>query len=375
MNASKLHFLWRDCAPLKQFRTGVSLHSHTLHSMETFGFLPRYAAGVPLLDFAVRQQSRIYEAKRGAELDFSRAFWRPPLAPREAYDLERRQIEDKLDLDAMVSLSDHDDIQAGSLLAAVEPHTPISVEWTVPYGPAFFHLGVHNLPAKMAGSVMLELAAFTRNPRPALVGELLEMAGGLPESLLVFNHPMWDEARIGAEKHAQLATEFLEKHGAHLHALELNGLRPWKENRQVMAMAQRSGHVLISGGDRHGLEPNANVNLTNAGTFAEFVAEIREDQFSDILFLPQYREPIRMRMIETMWDIVREYPEFPVGRRTWNERIFYCAPGGVTRSLAEIWRVEPWPVRWFLAGLRALKNHPVRSALRMALAEAPEAGL
>ena len=375
MNASKLHFLWRDRAPLKQFRTGVSLHSHTLHSRETFAFLPRYAAGVPLLDFVVRQQARIFKARGGAELDFSRAFWRPPLAPREAYDLERRQIEHKLDLDAMVSLSDHDDIQAGSLLAAVEPHIPISVEWTIPYGPSFFHLGVHNLPARLAASIMRELAAFTANPRPVLIGELLEMLAGLCETILVFNHPLWDEARIGADEHAQLANQFLEKYGAHLPALELNGLRPWKENRQVIAMAERSGHVLISGGDRHGLEPNANVNLTNAGTFAEFVAEIRDDHFSDIMFLPQYREPIRLRMIETMWDIVREYPEFPIGRRAWNERIFYCPPGRVPRPLAQIWKAEPWPVRWFLAGLRAMKNHPVRSALRMALAEAPEAGL
>jgi len=375
MNGGKLHFLWRDHAPLKQFRTGVSLHSHTLHSMETFAFLPRYAAGVPLLDFAVRQQARIYKTRRGMELDFSRAFWRPPLAPREAYDLEKGQIEDKLDLDAMVSLSDHDDIQAGSLLATVEPKIPISVEWTIPYGPSFFHVGVHNLPAKRAGTIMQELAAFTQNPRPQRIGELLGMLHGVPETLAVFNHPMWDEARIGAVQHARLAGEFLERFGQYLHALELNGLRPWKENRQVIAMAERSGHVVISGGDRHGLEPNANVNLTNAGTFAEFVAEIREDHFSDILFLPQYREPIRLRMIETMWDIVREYPEFPIGRRAWNERIFYCAPGGVTRALAEIWRVEPWPVRWFLAGLRAMKSHQVRSALRMALAEAPEAGL
>jgi len=44
------------------------------------------------------------------------------------------------------------------------------------------------------------------------------------------------------------------------------------------------------------------------------VAEVREDGFSDVLFMPQYREPIRLRMIETMCDIVRDYPEFPLGR-------------------------------------------------------------
>jgi len=31
--------------------------------------------------------------------------------------------------------------------------------------------------------------------------------------------------------------------------------------------------LLISGGDRHGVEPNANINLTNAVNFTEFVHE------------------------------------------------------------------------------------------------------
>lgn len=148
-----------------------------------------------------------------------------------------------------------------------------------------------------------------------------------------------------------------------------------EENRQVIWLAEHSGHPVISGGDRHGLEPNANINLTNARTFAEFTAEIRQERRSDILFLPQYREPIRLRRIETMWDIVRDYPELPIGRRCWNERVFYKMDDGSVRSLAEIWTVDPWPVTWFLRGLRALKNTPVRSALRVALAEAREASL
>jgi hypothetical protein len=52
---------------------------------------------------------------------------------------------------------------------------------------------------------------------------------------------------------------------------------------------------------RHGLEPNACVNLTNAGTFAEFAEEVRNDQWSDALFLPQYREPFRLRILENLF--------------------------------------------------------------------------
>ena len=93
--------------------------------------------------------------------------------------------------------------------------------------------------------------------------------------LVVFNHPMWDLYLIGKEKHQFLVNEFLQKNGAYLHALELNGLRNWDENRAVRRLAEKWNMLLIAGGDRHGVEPNANINLTNATSFTEFVHEIR----------------------------------------------------------------------------------------------------
>ena len=78
-----------------------------------------------------------------------------------------------------------------------------------------------------------------------------------------------------------------------------NGLRPWKENSAVRWVAWHSGHPLISARSadrpRHwSLSAIGNPTLTNAGSFAEFVAEIREDKVSDVLFMQQYREPIRL---------------------------------------------------------------------------------
>ena len=375
MKTSKLHLLWRDRSSLDRFRRGVSLHSHTLHSKESLAFVPRYTAGVPVVANAIRQQEERYRARSGRALDFSRAFWRPPLAPREALELETKQIE-KLGLDAMVSLSDHDDIQAGVHLSVLDSDAPISVEWTIPFAPSFFHVGVHNLPAREAQTLMTRLAEITADPRRERVQEMLAALNEFPQTLIVWNHPAWDEARIGSIEHAQLLGQFLERFGHLIHALELNGLRPWSENRQVMRIAERSGHPLISGGDRHGLEPNANLNLTNAGSFDEFVEEIRRDRHSDVLFMPQYREPLRVRMIETMWDIVRDYSDFPSDRRRWNDRVFYEQDDGVVRPLSAIWNGgEPWPVRWFLHGLRATKSPQVRSALKLALADGQEIAL
>src|SRR5262249_48669044 len=155
----------------------------------------------------------------------------------------------------MVSLSDHDDINAGLLLSVVDAHQPISVEWTVPFGPSFFHLGLHNLPAETAQSIMRELAAFTAQPHPARISELLGWVGEFRSTLVVLNHPMWDEARIGLVEHAQLLGRLLERLGSQIHALELNGLRSWQENQRVIWLSSQFGHPLVSGGDRHGLEP------------------------------------------------------------------------------------------------------------------------
>jgi hypothetical protein len=375
MTTTNLHLLWRGRSPLQRFRTGVSLHSHTMHSHESMGFVPRYTAGVPLLAPAIRQQERRYAASTGRPLDFSKAYWTPPLAPREAYDLEKKQIERDLHVEALVSLTDHDDIEAGSLLSVVEQARPIpiSLEWTVPFGPSFFHIGVHNLPPQRARSMMADLAAYTSLPSRPRLGELLTALDELDETLLVFNHPLWDESGIGAVEHAQLLGAFLESYGDRIHALELNGLRPWKENAAVRWVAQHSGHPLISGGDRHGCEPNANLNLTNTATFAEFVAEIRQDKMSDVLFMPQYREPLQLRVIETIWDIVREYPERAVGRRRWSDRVFYQLGNGSVQPLSALWKGDGrWPVQYFLQGLRILKSQQLRGALRFAFAGTQE---
>jgi hypothetical protein len=372
LRPTNLNFSWRDSRVLDRFRAAVSLHSHTWYSRESLAFVPRYTAHIPLVSHAIRAQARRYQADTGRPLDFSRVFWRPPLAPREALDLETAQIEE-LGLNAMVSISDHDDIQAGALLAVLDPRVPISTEWTVPFGPSFFHVGVHNLPAREAAAMQAMLASVTENPEHDRIREALAAVAERPETLIVWNHPCWDEARIGAVAHAKLAGEFTAAFGEFFHALELNGLRPWTENQRVVGIANATGHILISGGDRHGLEPNANLNLTNAATFPEFVDEIRRDRASNILFMPQYREPIRVRMIETMRDLVREYPEFPEDRRRWNDRVFYRPYDAPVRPLSMYWRNgPPWPIQLFLRGLRATTSPQVRNALKFALADAWE---
>ena len=82
-----------------------------------------------------------------------------------------------------------------------------------------------------------------------------------PQVLIVFNHPLWDLHKVGPVHQAEVL-RFLREAGGCVHAMELNGLRHVRENRDAAQLAKETGHLVISGGDRHGLEPNANINLT-----------------------------------------------------------------------------------------------------------------
>ena len=75
---------------------------------------------------------------------------------------------------------------------------------------------------------------------------------------------------------------------------DLRKVTAWPENLAVIELARDSGKPLVSGGDRHGCEPNSIVNLTRSVTFSGFVSEVRAAR-SEILLLDHYREPRRFR--------------------------------------------------------------------------------
>ncbi len=376
MANSTISYLWRDQNAAKGFRTGVSLHSHTNQSRETLDFLANLGNQYPMIRPLLARLERRSEQQHGVRINYAASYWTPPMTPKLAFDLESRQIE-SLDVAPMVSISDHDNIQAPMLLRTVPSarQIPVSVEWTAPYGGVqAFHLGVHNLPSARATEWMAELEAFTADPSDARLTEILVALHNEPNVLVVFNHPMWDLYLVGQEKHQFLVNEFLQKNGAWLHALELNGLRPWDENRAVRKLAESWNMLLISGGDRHGVEPNANINLTNAATFTEFVHEIRREKKSKVLFMPQYAEPWKHRLLRSTLDAIRSYPDFPQGSRTWDERAYHPDASGVVRPLSELWPKgrAPLGIAWTIGMVQLLGTGPVFDGLRMAWSDSQQ---
>ena len=173
------------------------------------------------------------------------------------------------------------------------------------------------------------MAEYTSAPDETRLPAILHELSTIPDQLIVLNHPFWLEEGIGESDRHDAVEGLLRESAECIHAFELNGTRPWGENRDTIRLADRHGRPVISGGDRHGCEPSACVNLTSASTFEEFADEVREGR-STVAFLPHYLEPMPTRLVQAVWDILRPYPEFP-DRRLWTDRVFYQCEDGVDR--------------------------------------------
>ena len=351
-------------------RTGetaaVSLHAHTGCSKEGMKDVSRYFERIPIVSRFVRRELDSYARRNNEAVDFTRGWWHPPVDAESVLASEVSQIAHRLGLAAMVSITDHDTIEGGLELQRGSDNAvvPISCEWTVPFCNGFFHLGVHNLPARNAKKMFAQLSSHTQDPRPGELSQLLNALHADPEILIVFNHPLWDLADVGAANHVRLIRAFLLKHGDAIHALEVNGYRAWHENMAVHALQQQYALPLISGGDRHGCAPNALLNLTTARSFGAFAREIRERRESRILVMPEYRTSLVARKLATATEAMKPHPEY-VGRECWTDRVGY-AQDGVARALSVKWPCGgPLWVRAAIAAFRLAASQPLRPLLRL----------
>lgn len=362
--------LWKEPDVADSYRAGVCLHGHTNHSKESLFFIPQYAARHPVTQWIVKFCEKKSLEETAIPLDFSRAYWTPALTPIAALQLEKRQIENRLDLDPLVSITDHDSITAPMLLRVIPEacRTPVSTEWSVRYRGSMFHFGIHNLPSADAESIIQVLNMFSANPVESDLPEVLEMLHDNPDILIVLNHPMWDMTGVGADVHLQNLAALCAQVGMFMHAMEMNGLRDWKENQFVMHYAEGWNVPVISGGDRHGCEAGACVNLTSAGSFTEFVHEVREDGRSHLLFMPQYQHPMGLRALQAFLDSVREYPDYPKEMRRWEQRVFHHDYAGNMRPICEMWQGVPGPLKAVLSIFQMAEHSRVRDFLHNAFA-------
>jgi len=326
LKQTQLHILHEAENLAPKAKTGVSLHCHTQHSKEMLDFIPHYAEKLPIIAFFWKMERDRYQKREGKGIDFSTAFWSPPMSPHDVYRIEKEQIN-QTGLEAIVSISDHDSIDGNLKLNEQEDNkkAPISLEWTVPFEYGFFHVGVHNLPKERAVELTKTLVdfSFSENPTNERLHELFAMLNEIPQVLVILNHPLWDIEIVGKEKHAILLRHFIKEFGNWIHAFEINGFRAWSENKAVIEMAEALGMPIVTGGDRHGCKPNTVINLTKSSSFEEFVEEIRVDKRSEVVLMPEYKQPLHSRQLQSFSEILRNYPEFPEERRRWFDRVHF----------------------------------------------------
>src|SRR5262245_23884777 len=194
LNRTTLHVCSRDGMPpaVTGARAGVSLHSHSEYSKEALDFIPGIARRIPLVSRCFDLGVARYQRLHGRPLDFASCYWRPPLSPAAVIDSERAQIAARLDLPALVSLSDHDTIEGPKRLRATGAlETPLSVECTIHVDEAELHLGVHNLDPARVEEAERAMAAFTAH-RESDPGAILDWIAETPSAFVVLNHPYWD---------------------------------------------------------------------------------------------------------------------------------------------------------------------------------------
>src|SRR5262245_8497422 len=342
-------------------RAAVSLHSHSECSRETLEFIPRIAKRIPIIAHCYERGLEQYQRENGRALDFGEWYYRPPVTPAGVIDSERAQLEQRFDLPGWVSLTDHDTVEGPlGLRAGGRTDIPISFEWSVPFEQCLFHLGVHGIAPSAIDAIMRALAAYTAGPRvdeSRRLGELLDLLGECSETFIVLNHPCWDLVRIGQLRHDSALLAFLRAHRDRIHALELNGYRPWAENRTVLPLATGFGIPVVGGGDRHALSPNTIVNLTRASNLAEFAHELRVERFNSCVVFPEYAEPFAGRIFKSVADVLRPHHQHHRGQTTWSERVF-VEVNGREQALASMWEGEPLWLRSTLAIIRAIGSRP-----------------
>ena len=341
-------------------RAAVSLHGHSNCSREKLDFVPEMVRRIPFVGRLFERSMADYRRDYGEPLDFAMAYWRPPLSAEAVIASEMEHIERRLDCDALVSLTDHDTLEGPlALRAAGRDDVPLSVEWTVPFERAVFHLGVHAVPPSRVDETQRLLAAYTAGAKVPL-GDLLDYLAESPETVVVLNHPYWDLGCVGALQHESTLLAFLQAHRDRIHALELNGYRTWAENRRVLPLAEAFGLPVVGGGDRHGYPPNTIVNVTGATCLAEFAHELRSGRGTHCVIFPEYLQPHAARMLETAVSVLRHIPDHHSGACSWGERVFITTPHGVEVSAESMWKGAPW----WLTGVVGITRILGASAMR-----------
>ena len=175
----------------------------------------------------------------------------------------------------------------------------VSEELSLWFNGHLFHLGVTRLPETGVEETHTRIQAAARGGRYDELFETLAATG----CLVTLNHPLvaWNP-----EQGTIPLTDLLSRYGWAIHALEVNGMRSREENARVLKLAQQWRKPVVGGGDSHLLVPSSIISLSQAATFKDFIAEVKDGHAVPFV-TPDYFAPVKWKLFLRVLFFISRY--------------------------------------------------------------------
>jgi predicted metal-dependent phosphoesterase TrpH len=297
------NYTYRECPyPDREFSHAVSLHNHSCHSVE------RLAALNQVVKLAyMRPWSGALQKSFGlggvSDLNYGEITFNPPYSPEDVYEMEAAAAA-KWGFDGVhLAITDHDEFAGSLALLRGRPdlngRIALSEELSLWFQGHLFHLGVSHMPESGVEETHTRMQAAAREKRYDELFETLAASG----CLVVLNHPLiaW---RKGAE--GIPVAELLSRYGWAIHALEINGMRTREENDRVLELARHWRKPVVGGGDSHLLVASSILSLSQAASFKDFVAEVRDGHAVPFVS-PDYFAPLQWKLFLRVLFFISRY--------------------------------------------------------------------
>jgi hypothetical protein len=295
---------YRACPrPAEEFAYAVSPHNHSQHSIENMAFLNDVVKLRFMRPFRGLLQTAFGLANI-ADLNYADIFYRSPLSVEDVFQTESASASELGFVGVHLGITDHDEAAGSVELVRTHPEavhrSPLGEEISIYFDDYLFHLGVTGMPTAGIEELHHNLQQAARARR---LDDLFEMLRA-SDALVVFNHPLVPWGKNPGRKIP--APELLQRYGWAIHALEYNGMRSRAENDRVLQLAQQVGKPLVGGGDSHLLLASSVLSVTQAASFAEFAAEVKEGHAVPLL-LPTFFAPLGWKIFLRVLYFIAHY--------------------------------------------------------------------
>jgi hypothetical protein len=298
------NYAYRSCPhPGQEFGFAISPHNHSEYSIENLASINE----VVKLWF-MRPFRRILQSAFGLasipDLNYADIYYRPPFTVEEVLRLESANV-DALGFDGVhLGITDHDEVAGSVELMRKNPanahRNALGEELSFRFDDYLFHLGLVGLPESGIAELHASLQAAARAGRSDDLFEMLRAS----ECLVVLNHPLVPWGKDPQRKIP--AQELLHKYGWAIHALEYNGMRSREENDRVLELAKHVHKPVVGGGDSHLLLASSVLSVSQAASFSDFTAEVKEGRAVPLI-TPMYFAPLNWKLFLRVLYFIAHY--------------------------------------------------------------------